>query len=139
MITGIHHINFLVYDLDTAVSRYSALLGGTPFEYADLVDRGVRTAKADVGGTWLVLVQPTDPKGAPAQHIAQHGEGFFLMSFQTDDLAQQIERCSAAQIQSASAMRKGLDNWRVVDLSPTDFFGAQIQLTEELPTTIRPH
>ena len=62
MITGIHHINFLVYNLDTAVSRYSALLGGTSFEYADLVDRGVRTAKADVGGTWLVLVQPLTPR-----------------------------------------------------------------------------
>ena len=139
MITGIHHINFLVNDLDTAVSRYSALLEGTSFEYAELAERGVRTAKADVGGTWLVLVQPTDSEGTPAQHLAQHGEGFFLMSFQTNDLTQQIESCKATQIQPASAKRIGLDNWRVVDLSPNDFFGAQLQLTEELLTTISPH
>lgn len=130
MITGIHHINFLVRDLDAAIARYEALLDGAQFDIAELTERGVKTAKVKLGDTWLVLVQPLDELGIPAQHLAEHGEGFFLMSLQTDHLEQQVQCCIAAGIPPTSAVRSGLDNWRVVDFSADNFFGASLQLTE---------
>ena len=70
------------------------------------------------------LVQPTDPEGTPgATYCSAWGKVFFLMSFQTDDLAQQIECCSAApNTISFGLYVMALDNWRVVDLSPYRLF-----------------
>ncbi len=128
-VRGIHHINFLVRDLDTAIERYQMLLGMAVTARESLPQRGVDTARFRVGDTWLVLVQPTGD-GVPAQHLEQHGEGFFLLSLEVDNL----ERSSAALQGTAlatGAIRDGLDDWRIVDLEPTETFNAQIQLAEE--------
>ncbi len=55
----IHHLNFLVRDLAAAITDYERLQLG-PFIVDPLPARGVRTARAQLGDSWLVLVQPTD-------------------------------------------------------------------------------
>ena len=80
MIKNIHHINFLVTELNRGIERFEKL-GLGPFHRDPLPNRGVETARAKVGATWLVLVQPTDPNGAPGRHLAEHGEGFFSAVF----------------------------------------------------------
>jgi methylmalonyl-CoA/ethylmalonyl-CoA epimerase len=54
----IHHINFLVKDLDAAEQRYRALLGLGPAIREALPERNVLTARFRLGESWLVLVQP---------------------------------------------------------------------------------
>jgi methylmalonyl-CoA/ethylmalonyl-CoA epimerase len=132
MFNGVHHINFLVRDLMTAVERYRALLGIESFEYGELDVRGVRTARFLVGQTWLVLVQPTDTDSVPGRHLAEHGEGIFLVSLGVDSV-----EAAARNIKSrggefvSESPRKGLENWLVIDLDSSQFFDAQIQLCEE--------
>ena len=132
MITGIHHINFVVKDLDDAIARYSRLLDGAQFERARLAGRSADTAKTKVGETWLVLVQPTDNDGVPARHLAERGEGFFMISFATDHLESQVAACKANDLRVSSVERRGLDEWRVIDLNPADFYGVNTQLTQEV-------
>jgi hypothetical protein len=59
-INKIHHINFIVKDLDAAIMQYAHILGNIAFTKADLAGRGVVTARAAIGEQWIVLVQPTD-------------------------------------------------------------------------------
>ena len=59
----IHHINFIVADLETAVDAYQRLLGLGPFEYETLSERGVMTARVRVGEAWIVLVSKQDRYG----------------------------------------------------------------------------
>ena len=59
MVKRVHHINFLVKNLEQAVDRYQQLLGVTITERDELPDRGVRIARVLAGETWIVLVQPT--------------------------------------------------------------------------------
>lgn len=134
MISHIHHINFIVRDLTSAVTRYQNSFGLGDFLFDTLQRRNVITARIQIGDTWLVLVQPTDDKGAPAEYLKQHGEGFFLMSLATDDLDAQLELFERTfkSNQSSSTARQGLENWRVSDLPGDAFFGAQLQLTQEL-------
>jgi methylmalonyl-CoA/ethylmalonyl-CoA epimerase len=131
MISRIHHINFIVRDLDAAIERYSALFGvqiGTP---EALPRRGVKLARFRVAETWLVLVQPTDPAGQPARYLEQHGEGFFLLSCQVDDVREAAKQAAAQGFHIMdSEPRQGLDDWQVLDLDPDDFFGANMQLVE---------
>jgi methylmalonyl-CoA/ethylmalonyl-CoA epimerase len=128
----IHHVNFLVRDLAEAEARYRRLLGLGAAIREELPERGVLTARFRVGETWLVLVQPTSEQGAPARHLRQHGEGFFLISFAVEDLAAAMDEVSASGGQFASDQaRLGLAGWKVVDLDPDDTFGAILQLTED--------
>jgi len=130
MIKRIHHINFVVKDLKVAVARYQALLGADVI-YEDLPQRGVRTARFRVGETWIVLVNPLDSAGVPGRFLEKNGEGFFLISYETDDLQAGADQVSLAGVEVLdSEPRVGLDDWRVMDLAPGDLFGVDTQLTE---------
>jgi methylmalonyl-CoA/ethylmalonyl-CoA epimerase len=132
MLKNVHHINLLVRDLDEAVQRYQQTLGINEMLYGDLSQRGVRTARFRMGETWIVLVQPTDPEGVPGRHLAEHGEGLFLLSFEVDSVADTVSEIKARGGQfSAEQPRQGLEDWQVVDLDPAQFFGVQLQLTEQ--------
>ncbi|MDJ0655948.1 MAG: VOC family protein [Xanthomonadales bacterium] len=128
-VRGIHHINFLVRDLDAAIQRYEALLGVPVTVREPLPRRGVDTARFRLGDTWLVLIQPTGA-GIPADHLEQHGEGFFLMSLAVDDLEQSSQSLAGSPLQPGP-IRHGVANWRIADLDRNQTFDAQLQLAEE--------
>lgn len=133
-INKIHHLNFLFADLDAAVERFESLLGAGSFEMGSLAARDVRTARARVGDTWLVLVAPTNPDAdtVPARHLREHGEGFFLLSFGVASLADAIDSLAAgARPVSAGAPRQGLLRWQVADLAADTVPGINLQLTED--------
>jgi methylmalonyl-CoA/ethylmalonyl-CoA epimerase len=131
MIRQIHHINFIVRDLDAAIERYRVLFGVSIGAPEILPQRGVKLARFKLSEIWVVLVQPLDPSGKPAQYLEKHGEGFFLLSCQVDDVRQAAERASAQGFSVLdSEPRQGLDDWLVMDLDPDELFGATIQLVE---------
>ena len=129
MVRGIHHINFIVRDLEAAIPLYERILG-TPVAHRDeLAARGVRAARFRLGETWLVLVQSTRLDSAPGRYLAEHGEGFFLMSLGVDSLADELDRIGSDM--AAGPQRAGAENWQVQDLRPELTFGAQLQLCDE--------
>jgi methylmalonyl-CoA/ethylmalonyl-CoA epimerase len=132
MLKNVHHINLLVRDLDAAVQRYQQTLGINEMLYGDLSQRGVRTARFRVGETWIVLVQPTDSEGVPGRHLAEHGEGLFLLSFEVDSLTAAVADIKGRGGNLLSEQpRQGLEDWQVVDLDPEQFYGARLQLVEQ--------
>ena len=131
-VNKIHHINFLVKDLDAAEQQYRALLGLGPAIRDELPERNVLTARFRLGESWLVLVQPTSGEGEPARYLREHGEGFFLISFGVDDLEASMARAQQSGGRfTAEQPRLGLDDWRILDFDPATTFGATLQLTEE--------
>lgn len=131
-VSSIHHINFLVKDLYQGIERYQQLLGLGEFTVDDLPGRGVKTARIRLGDTWLVLVQPVDPAGVPGRHLAEHGEGFFLISYAVEDLDTAATAVkSAGSGMTSDQPRQGLENWQVWDIRQQDTFGAQIQFCRE--------
>jgi len=131
MIKRIHHINFIVKDLEKAVKTYKLLFGEPTVESEILPQRGVKLARFKVGETWLILVQPVGEDGIPAQYLKKHGEGFFLISCQVDD----VRRASGQLANDGVSVldrhpRQGLDDWQVMDLDAEDLFGANFQLVQ---------
>ena len=131
MIRGIHHINFLVRDLESAIDRYRSFLQCEQVIREDLPQRGVLTARFKIGETWIVLVQPLDPGKLPGRYLEEHGEGFFLISYKVDELAAASENAREAGVEVLNdTQRQGLADWRVVDLSADDLFSVNTQLVE---------
>lgn len=124
----IHHINFIVRDLDAAVATWEQVLGMPASSRDHLAQRGVDIARFRLGSAWLVLVQPVRPDTAPARHLAEHGEGFFLISFGVDSLDAESDRLGEDWFDGP--VRSGLDDWQIRDLDVARTFGALVQFTE---------
>ena len=128
--TRIHHINFVVHDLEEAMARFERALGVDPFQVIDYRPRGARVARTRIGESWLVLVSPHDPASVPGRYLAEHGEGFFLVSLGYEDIVQQLERLESEGIEAIDQVpRSGILDWRVADIG--DLHGAKIQLTDD--------
>ncbi|MDX1515728.1 MAG: VOC family protein [Woeseiaceae bacterium] len=128
--TRVHHVNFVVRDLDAAAERLQTLLGIGPFERVDHAPRGAHVAHAAIGDAFLVLVCPYDDDSVPGRFLAQHGEGFFLLSFGTTSLDAELERLLDAGVPAAdSSARPGIRDWRVADVG--EWFGVRWQFVED--------
>lgn len=133
MLTRVHHINFIVKDLADGIRRFQAVLGKPPERTDELRERGVLTASFKLGETWLVIVQPTRADSVPGRHLAERGEGFFLLSLETDDLVADARRIDGSGLvgMAMTEPRQGIKDWRVMDLQPLDTWGEQLQLVQE--------
>ncbi len=129
MIRSLHHLNFIVRDLDAAIPAWERLLGLTVARRDELPERGVIAARFRIGDTWLVLVQPTRDDSVPGRFLAERGEGFFLLSLGVPSLADELQRLGDGAFSSPA--RTGADGWQVRDLDPALANGVQLQLTEE--------
>jgi methylmalonyl-CoA/ethylmalonyl-CoA epimerase len=130
MVRGIHHLNFIVRDLEAAIPAWERRLGLPVAARDELPERGVLAARFRVGDTWLVLVQPTRTDSVPGRYLEAHGEGFFLLSFGVDSLAAAADRPDFPGY--AGPSRTGADGWQVRDLAHGPGAGpVVIQYTEE--------
>ena len=128
---SVHHINFIVADLDAAVQAYQDILGIGPFEYEELPERGVFTARVRVGEVWIVLVSPQRKNSIAGRYLEAHGDGFFLMSFGVDDLDRAMADLAQRGALPADRMTHvGIHDWQVADLETQDSLGARFHLTQ---------
>lgn len=128
MVRSIHHLNFIVRDLDAAIPAWERLLGAAVARRDELPERGVVAARFRLGESWLVLVQPTRADSVPGRFLATHGEGFFLLSLGVDSLADEAQRLGTGAF--AGPVRTGADGWQVRDLDPAPVSGIHLQFTE---------
>ena len=127
----IHHIDFVVRDLESATERYRRILGIEPRGRETLASRGIDLARFRVGETWVILVQPTRDDSPVAAYLRQHGEGFFHMAIEFDDVEAQARSLSEGGIPLVEPYpRTGIDGWKLVDIDLGETFGAMIQLVE---------
>lgn len=128
---SVHHINFIVGDLDAAVQAYQNILGIGPFEYEELPKRGVSTARVRVGEVWIVLVSPQRENSVAGRYLETHGDGFFLMSFGVDNLDQAMaDLAQRGALPADRTAHAGVLGWRVADLETEDSLGVRFHLTQ---------
>jgi methylmalonyl-CoA/ethylmalonyl-CoA epimerase len=128
---SVHHINFIVADLDAAVKAYQKILGIGPFEYEEHPERRVSTARVRVGEVWIVLVSPQCESSVAGRYLEAHGDGFFLMSFGVDNLDQAMaELAQRGALPADRTAHAGILDWRVADLETEDSLGVRFHLTQ---------
>lgn len=125
--THIHHINFVVNNLDEAIARFKRTLNVDEFEVFEHPQRGSRVARTQIGESWLVLVCPDDPDSIPGRYLKENGEGVFLLSFGSDNIEKQLEALEARGVlPTDKSPRDGVGGWRVADIG--EFNGVILQL-----------
>ena len=129
-VQSVHHINFVVRELQPQVQYLQSLLECEPI-LEDLPARHVKTARFLLSGVWIVLVQPTSTEGEVARILAERGEGMFLLSLNVESLDESIEKlCQQGIYPDNKGKRQGLDNWAIQDLDCPDALGPVLQLCQ---------
>ena len=131
MLRRVHHIDFVVRDLDAAAERYSRIFGVEPLGRERLEDRGVELVRFELDNVWIVLVQPVGD-GPVKDFLDQYGEGFFHVGFQVDDVSAEAARIAREGIGMVnSTPRRGVEGWQLVDLEMDETFGVYLQLVQD--------
>ncbi len=131
----VHHIDVVVRDLDQAENRYRRVLGIEPLQRESFAERGIDLVRFRIGETWLILVQPTDREGPVAAFLDEHGEGFFHMAIEVEDIARRATELESTGVAlSNREPRIGVDGWKLVDIELKETMGAMIQLIEDPET-----
>lgn len=127
----IHHIDFLVRDLDRAVAKYEQLFG-VRFEPREILEsRGAAVARFRLGDTWIALVQSTRPDGPIGMLIEKRGEGFYHIAYEVEDLPGMVSKLTSEGVGLTNKVpRLGIDGWKLVDLELDETFGLMTQLVD---------
>ncbi len=132
MVEQVHHIDFVVRDLDRAAARYAEILGMDPGPRERLESRGVELVRFRVGVLWLILVQPVREDSPVMRFLEEHGEGFFHIAYRVDDVAAEAARLKAVGVEPVNEIpRRGVEGWKLVDLRVEDTAGILTQPIEE--------
>jgi len=133
MLKRIHHIDYVVRDLDRAIEQYRRVLGVDPGPKERLESWGVQFARFKVGETWVILVQPLRDDSRAQAYLDRHGEGFFHIAYEVEG----IEAAAATLKQKGVKLlnetpRRGLEGWKLVDIDVEETLGVVTQLAEPL-------
>lgn len=77
-------------------------------------------------------MQPLDSESVPGKHLQQYGEGFFLISYEVENLKAAMKNINdkGGTLKDKRA-RHGILNWQVADIDPDSTIGVLTQLVEE--------
>lgn len=127
----IHHIDFIVRDLDRAVAKYQRLFGVSFGPRERLDSRGAELTRFRLGDTWIVLVQPLTDGSPIKRFLDEHGEGFYHIAFEVEDLPGIVSQMKSEGVRLMNEKpRKGVEGWSLVDLEMAETFGVMIQLAD---------
>jgi len=86
MLGDIVELSVVVRDLDAAIERYTTLFGLRVHHRGESKEFGFKNAILPTGIGHIELLQPTDPDKAVGKFLARHGEGVYLVGFESKDI-----------------------------------------------------
>jgi methylmalonyl-CoA/ethylmalonyl-CoA epimerase len=132
MIKRIHHIDYVVRDLDQAVEAYEKIFQIQMEEKLRFDKRGVELAWFHLEGIKMILVSPIRLDSPVQKFLDDHGEGFFHIAYEVDDLDAATEHFKGNAIQMVSDQkRSGVEGWDIIDLDLKETFGVFTQLIQK--------
>ncbi|MDH3735358.1 MAG: methylmalonyl-CoA epimerase, partial [Gemmatimonadota bacterium] len=120
----IDHVGIAVNSLETAIPRWTALLG-MPVSGEEVVPgESVRVAFFGSGAGRVELLEPTGPDSAIARHLVRRGEGVHHVCVRVADLDHSLADLAAAGVEPIPpAIRIGAEGARVSFLHPRSMGG----------------
>jgi methylmalonyl-CoA/ethylmalonyl-CoA epimerase len=116
---AVHHIGIAVEDLDAAIDRYAALVGGTLEHRERVEDQGVEAASLHVGASRIELLAPLGPDTPVGKFLAKRGPGMHHVAFEVADVAAELDRLRAEGVQLIDETpRRGLFGLQVAFVHP---------------------
>jgi len=127
----IHHVGYVVPDLDEAIRLHEERFGVSVVVRETLPDQGVEAAALEVGTGQIELIQPVDPEGSVARFLERRGPGLHHTAFEVDDLDGTLRELEAAGVTLIDRTpRRGLGGHMIAFLHPKSTSGALTELVD---------
>ncbi len=132
MFTKIHHIAFVVADLEESMDRFEANYDMELVERDQLTGQfSMDIALYNAGSNIVELIQPTTEEGWTYEYLQDNGEGWFHIAFEVDDIRQSMRDLEDRGIRLVhDEPQQGYD-WLVVTLDDRDTI-VPMQIVETL-------
>ena len=131
MLKRIHHIDFLVRDMDQAIVQYTRIFA-VQIENRIKI-QGVELAYFHIGDVLIALVSPVDSQSPLAKQLDEKGEGLMHMGCEVESLEAAVRAMKANGVHLVNEKpRQGLQDWQIklIDLVEGQTNGPTIQLVE---------
>ena len=126
----LHHVGYVVNDIDAAAETYRAL-GFTDGERHEIPEQKILAMTFRAGAGWMELIQPTDPEGPIAAYMAKRGEGVHHVAYQVEDIEAKLAELKASGVQLIDeAPRSGAHGWRIAFIHPKACHGVLTELVQ---------
>jgi methylmalonyl-CoA/ethylmalonyl-CoA epimerase len=86
MLGDVIELSIVVKDIEEAIKRFETLFELKVYARRESKEFGFKNAILPLGRGHIELMQPTDPKSAVARFLKTHGEGVYLVGFESKDI-----------------------------------------------------
>ncbi len=122
MIDSVHHVAFVVKNLNDAIAAYEKLLGIKVKERGPVPERGGEIAVFVLRNMRIELAAPTGP-GFLQNLLDKKGEGFFHLAFGVDDMGAAITELKDKGISMSGPEKTIYKDWRIAYIDESDTAG----------------
>lgn len=121
MFRKIHHIAFVVEDLDDAMDRFEANYDMQLESRNELTgDFSMDVALYNAGDNIVELITPLDEGSWTYEYLQENGEGWFHIAFEVDDIRESMAELESRGIRIKDDEPQDGYNWEVVTLDERD-------------------
>ncbi len=117
IIDRVHHVAFVVADLDRAVARFERLLGVRVAERGLVASRGAEVVIFRLANMNLEVVAPATADSELHRHLNEHGEGFYHIGFAVEDIERTCSQLVDRGIHMVSSPYSAYKDWRIAYFS----------------------
>lgn len=121
MFRKIHHIAFVVEDLDDAMDRFEANYDMRLESRNELTgDFSMDVALYNAGDNIVELISPLDEGSWTYEYLQENGEGWFHIAFEVDDIRESMAELESRDIRIKDDEPQDGYAWEVVTLDERD-------------------
>jgi len=127
------HIGIAVRNIAASGPLFSKLFNKKEDHLEEVADQKVRAMFFRIGEGGIELLEPISADSPIAKFIEKRGEGVHHLSFEVDDIEQEIVRLSAEGFQMIDKEpRSGADGYRIAFLHPKSTNGVLIEISQKM-------
>ncbi len=87
MLGDVIELSVVVRDIEEAIKRFETMFDLKVCARRESKEFGFKNAILPLGRGHIELLQPTDPNSAVGRYLEKHGEGVYLVGFESKDVA----------------------------------------------------
>jgi methylmalonyl-CoA/ethylmalonyl-CoA epimerase len=126
------HIGIAVANLKEAVEVFSTVLGNEPDAFEEVADQKIKTAIFSTGESCVELLEGTTSDSPISKFLEKRGPGIHHMSFEVDDLEQELARLKDEGIRLVDEKpRVGAEGALIAFIHPKSTAGILIELQQK--------
>lgn len=128
----IHHVGYVVADLDAAIARLEGLAATHVIEREVMDAQGVEAAMCATAGGAIELITPLEADGPIGRFLDKRGEGFHHVAFSVPDAAAALAALADAGAELLDeAPRRGLGGHLVGFVHPASALGVLTEVVQD--------